>query len=142
MDAFESGVLNLADFYFTGDDYRYRFELEAKQRFLGLLRERFNSGVKYKGRILQWDTVVEQKASEFGHFLIGRIDKLDFSEPSPVLRKTDETDLRRLILSLSQHKAKELGIGKSTLHYLRKRAGSSVSFRIQARVRGRLKACL
>ena len=27
MDAFESGVLDLPDFYFTGDDYRYRFEI-------------------------------------------------------------------------------------------------------------------
>ncbi len=30
MEAFESGVLDLPDFYFTGDDYRYRFEPEAK----------------------------------------------------------------------------------------------------------------
>jgi hypothetical protein len=34
MDAFEGGMLDLPDFYFTGDDYRYHFEPEAKQRFL------------------------------------------------------------------------------------------------------------
>jgi len=26
MEAFESGVLDLPDFHFTGDDYKYRFE--------------------------------------------------------------------------------------------------------------------
>jgi len=26
MEAFESGVLDLPDFYFTADDYRYRFD--------------------------------------------------------------------------------------------------------------------
>jgi hypothetical protein len=30
MEAFESEVLDLPDFYFIGDDYRYRFEPEAK----------------------------------------------------------------------------------------------------------------
>lgn len=34
MEAFEGGVLDLPDFYFTGDDYRYRFEPEAKVRSL------------------------------------------------------------------------------------------------------------
>ena len=32
IQAFESKVLDLRDFYFTGDDYRCRFELEANPR--------------------------------------------------------------------------------------------------------------
>jgi hypothetical protein len=52
-----------------GDDYRYRFEPEAKERFLDLFRERFNSAVRYNGRALKWDTVIEQKALELGRFL-------------------------------------------------------------------------
>jgi CRISPR-associated protein Cas1 len=90
MDAFESGVLDLPDFYFTGDDYRYSFDPEAKQRFLNLLRERFNSGVKYKGPTLKWDTVIEQKTAELGRFLIGRTDRLDLSEPSPDLNRREK----------------------------------------------------
>ena len=86
MDAFESGVLDLPDFYFTGDDYRYRFEPEAKQRFLDLLRERFNSAVGYKGRGLKWDTVIEQKTVELGRYLVGRTSGVDFSEPQPNLQ--------------------------------------------------------
>jgi len=66
IEAFESKVLDLPDFYFTGDDYRYRFEPQAKQRFLSLLRDRFNSGVRYRGLELKWDTVMEQKTNELG----------------------------------------------------------------------------
>lgn len=58
MEAFEGGVLGLPDFYFTGDDYRYRFDPEAKQRFLELLRQRFNAGIRYNGHVLKWDTVI------------------------------------------------------------------------------------
>jgi CRISPR-associated protein Cas1 len=138
MDAFESGVLDLPDFYFTGDDYRYRFEPDAKQRFLDLLRERFNSGVRYRDRALKWDTVIEQKTVELGRYLIGRTGRLDLSEPSPNLRVRDDKYLRRRILALTQQEAQRLGVGKSTLHYLRKNAESERSFRVNRGVREKL----
>ena len=135
MEAFESGLLDLPDFYFTGDDYRYRFEPEAKQRFLGLLRERFNSAVRYNGRAFKWDTIIEQKAIELARHLIARASRLDFSEPSPNLRRVDDSELRKRILSLTQSEARKLGIGKSTLHCWRKNAKSERSFKIYKRVR-------
>jgi len=138
MEAFESGVLDLPDFYFTGDDYRYRFESEAKQRFLDLLRERFNSGVRYKGRALKWDTVIEQKAAELGRYLVGRSDGLDLSEPSPTLGGVDERKLRERIRNLSLTEARDLGIGKSTFHYLRRNVRCKVCFRGHAATIGKL----
>jgi len=130
MEAFESGVLDLPHFYFTGDDYRYRFEPEAKQRFLELLRERFNSVVRYRGRALKWDTVIEQKTVELGRYLVGQTSRLDFSGPSPDLGMMNEKHLRTRILNLSQSEAQRLGIGKSTLHHLRKHATASRPLRV------------
>jgi CRISPR-associated protein Cas1 len=138
MEAFESGVLDLPDFYFTGDDYRYRFEPKAKQRFLDLLRERFNSAVTYKGRALKWDTVIEQKAMELSGYLMGRSDKMDFSVPSAKLIRSDDRELRNRILSLSQSEARKVGIEKSTLHYLRESARDERSFRVYGKVHNRL----
>ena len=140
MKAFESGVLDLPDFYFTGDDYTYCFELEAKQRFLDLLRERFNSGVRYGGRVFKWDTVIERKALELGRFLIGRSCKMDFSEPSPTLSRRDGREFRRRVLNLSQSEAQKLEIGKSTLHYLRGRARSEQHLKLYASIRQKLSA--
>ena len=130
MDAFESRLLDLPDFYFRGDDYRYRFEPEAKQRFLELLRERFNSAVRYRGHALKWDTVIEEKMVGFGRSMVGRASRLDFSEPSPNLRGMDDQELRARILSLTQQKARRLGIGGSTLHYLRNHAMASKPWKI------------
>jgi hypothetical protein len=138
MEAFESRVLDLPDFYFTGDDYRYRFETEAKERFLDLVRKRFNSAVGYKGRVLKWDTVIEQKTVEPGRCLAGRPGRLDFSEPSPNLHGTDDREFRKRILSLSQSEALKLGIGKSTAHHLCKNAKADNSFRTYSPVRERL----
>jgi len=138
MRAFESGALDLPHFYFTGDDYRYRFDVEAKTRFLNLLREQFNAGVSYKGRRLKWDTIIEQKATELSRHLVGRSRDIDFVEPSPILDRSDNLELRKAILSLTQHKANELGIGRSTLHYLQKNARSSASFTVYNNVRQKL----
>ena len=138
VEAFESGVLDLHNFYFTGDDYRYRFDVDAKQRFINLLRERFNAGVTYKGRNLKWDTVIEQKTIELGRFLIGKSTALDFVEPSPKLLRQDDRELRRKILALTQSEAKGLGIGKSTLHYLRKNVSNECGFMVREKVMKRL----
>ena len=130
MQAFESGQLDVPHFYFTGDDYMFRFDPEAKVRFIGLLRDQFNSGVKYKGRVLKWDTVIQEKMNELARYLNGRSHILDFSDPSPVLERTDNQVVREAILNLSQSEAREHGIGKSTFHYLRKNANVRESFRI------------
>jgi hypothetical protein len=137
MEAFGSGVLDLPDFHFTGDDHRYRFEPEAKERFLDLLREQFNFGIPYKGRALKWDTVIEQKTDELSRYLVGRTEGLDFSQPSPNLDRADNRELQRGI-RLSHREAQRLGIGKSTRHYLRKKARDHVSFRVYERVGMRL----
>ena len=134
MEAFESRVLDLPDFYFTGDDYRYRFEPEAKQRFLDLLRERFNVDVTYNGRVLKWDTVIERKTVELARYLANRSPRVDFLEASPSLCGSDDRELRRRILSLTQQEAQRLGVGKSTLHYLRKNAEKERSFRAYGKV--------
>jgi CRISPR-associated protein Cas1 len=139
MQAFESGSLDVPNFFFTGDDYRYRFDAEAKTRFLDLLREQFNSGVKYNGRVLKWDTVIEQKATELSRFLSGKSRDLNFIEPSPILERSDNLEVRKTILSLTQKEAGDLGIGKSTLHYLRRNAKASEPFAVYGKVRNKLR---
>jgi CRISPR-associated protein Cas1 len=138
MDAFEGGVLDLPDFYFMGDDYRYHFKPEAKHRFLDSLCERFNSGAKYNGHALKWDTVIEQKAIELSRFLIARSRILDFIDPVLILDRSDGMEFRKKILWLAPDVARKLRIGKSTLHYLRKNANNERPFMSYSKVRERL----
>jgi CRISPR-associated protein Cas1 len=138
MDAFESGVLDLPDFYFTGDDCRYRFEPEAKERFLDLFRERFNTGARYGGRVLKWDTVIERKAMELGRYLVRGSGRLDLCEPSPRLSSYDSSELRKRILTLSESQARKHGIARSTYYHLRRSARSERSFTMHQRTRMKL----
>jgi len=110
VEAFESGVLDLPDFYFTGFILlQIYFETEAEQRFIDLLREHCNGGVKYGGRVPKWDTVIELKTAESGRHLVGKSSRLDFSEPAPTLSRVDGRELREEILNLSNSDARRIG---------------------------------
>jgi len=134
IQAFESGVLDLKDFYFTGDDYSYKIEIEAKRRYLQILKEKFNLGVKYKDKTWNWGTVIQLKTQELARFLFPKSVDIDFLEPSPDLRRSDTSEVRRRILELTQREVEKLGIGNSTLHSLRTRARSGRSFRVYSKV--------
>jgi CRISPR-associated protein Cas1 len=138
IQAFESGMLSLQDFAFTKDDYLYRIEWDGRMRLRDILIETFNSGVEYKGQTLKWDTVIEHKVLELSRYLTGKTLSIDFSEPVPSLERTDSKALRQRILNLTQSEANELGIGKSTLHYLREKARDRGSFRLYEPVRQKL----
>jgi len=129
----ESRAFGWDDFYFTGDDYRMRFKPPLLDRYLAVLREHFNSvghTVMYRGDCVKWDTLIGLKVQEFARYLVGKSDGFDLKSPAPVLDRSDTRDLRERILSLSASEARKLGLGKSTVHYLRKHARSHKSFRI------------
>ena len=139
LEAFESGLLDLKDFYFLGDDYRYHLDFEAKHRFLELLKERFNSGIKYKGKHWKWDTVIMKKTEELRRFLLSKTESLDFCEPVAKINRSDSLEMRKRILELTPKQAHEIGISKSTWNYLRKNAKEKKSFRVYEKVAARLR---
>jgi orotate phosphoribosyltransferase-like protein len=65
---------------------------------------------------------------------------IDFTEPTLSLTRSDSIELRKRILTLTQKQAEELGISRSTLHYLRERAESGNSFKIYQKVVKNLEA--
>jgi CRISPR-associated protein Cas1 len=129
LQAFESRVLDLGTFH-KFDDYRSRFNPEAK--------ERFNRGVCYRGQRLKWDTVIEEKTSELARFLTEKTSTVDFAEPSPKLDRLDDRELRERINSLTLHEAKKRGLGKSTLHYLRRNARRGKPLKVYGKVKEKL----
>jgi CRISPR-associated protein Cas1 len=103
-----------------------------------LLKDRFNSGVSYKGRVLKWDTVIEQKTMELARYVTGKSRLIDFTGPQLELARIDRLELRKRILDLSESQAKKLRIGKTTLHYLRENAKGERSFKVYQKVASRL----
>ena len=83
---------------------------------------------------MKWDTVIQEKTSELARYLNDRSSQVDFSVPVPMFQKSATLQMRARILALTSYEAKQLGIGKSTLHYLRKNAGTNLPHRLYAPV--------
>jgi CRISPR-associated protein Cas1 len=135
----ESRTFSQDDFYFTAEDYRLRIKPPLLDRYANLLREQFNSGALYRGDRLQWDTLILRKCQELARFLVGKTDRFEVVTPQPALVREDTKAVRDRICSLTSGEAKKLGIGKSTLHYLRNNARGTSSFRVYKKVRRRLR---
>jgi hypothetical protein len=134
-----SRVFSWDDFYFTGDDYRLRIKPPLLDRYADMLREQFNSGVMYYGKRLPWDTLILRKCQELARFLLGKAARFDLRTPKPALDRSDTRALREKILRLSSSEAQTLRLGKSTVHYLRKRARERRPFKIYTPVLARLR---
>ena len=138
IEAFESAILDMKDFHFTGDDYRYNIEIDAKRWFLELLKNRFNSGVRYKGKTWKWDTIILAKAQDLARYLLDKLSSPCFVVPAPRLERVDSQEFRERILALSAKEAKRFGINRDTLRYLRKKADDEFQFKVYAFLRNRL----
>jgi len=134
-----SRVFSWDDFYFTGDDYRLRIKPPLLDRYADLLREQFNSGMMYSGKRLPWDTLILRKSQELARRLLGKTARFDLRTPKPVLERSDTRALREKILSLSSSDARTIRLGKSTIHYLRKRARDKKPFKVYTPVLARLR---
>jgi CRISPR-associated protein Cas1 len=136
IQSLENREFKRSDFFRT-DNYALRLKPKAVKKLLNRLREAFNSTVKYRGKAYRWDTTIFLKAQELAKHILQKT-SLDFAEPSPNLERLDTLELRKRILSLSQSDAKNLGMGKSTLHYLRRNASDDKSFKIYQKVREKM----
>jgi len=134
-----SGAFSWDDFFFASDGYRLRIKPPLLDRYADLLREQFNSGVMYRGRRVFWDTLILRKCQELTRYLLGKRGSFDLTSPRPVLRRSDTRELRQKILRLSQSEARKRGIGKGTLHHLRRKTESHLPFKVYSKVQKRLR---
>jgi CRISPR-associated protein Cas1 len=91
-----------------------------------------------RSEVLRRDTVIRLKAQELASHILGRRAEVNFDEPTPELNRIDSVAVRKMILSLKTSDARKLGLGKSTLHYLRENTRSGRTFMVYGKVRRKL----
>lgn len=78
MHMFLAKQLGIGDFYFTGDDYTYRFMPDPKVRFLRQLRLQFTNDIA-STKPTNWSAQIQEKTQALGRCLIDPSKKLDFA---------------------------------------------------------------
>jgi len=137
LSCLENKIFSKKDFFLT-DNYVLRLKPPAIKKLLEQLRLHLNSRVRYKGKNHSWDTILQLKTQELARHLLGRTEGLDFTEP--VLESEASPDeLRKKVLALTVPEARGIGVNKSTLWYLQKRAAARKTLRSYAKVKSKLR---
>jgi len=139
VESVESKLVDWRSVYFAEPDFKCRIDNGAKEKFIGLLRARFNERVPYKGERLTWSSAIAEKCDELGRYLVGKSRAIDFTEPSPTLDRFDSKEMRDRIKTLTSEEAKKVGIDKSTLYTLRQHVRDERPFKLYPKVRWKLK---
>jgi len=137
INGLEKGLFTKKDFVRT-ENYNLRLRPSGAKKLMQEIESVFNKRVSYRMGGMMWCNVINMKAQELAHYILGKKSRIDFSEPKLELNMEDDFKLRQKILSLSQKEAKEIGIGKSSLHYLRKHAKNDKSFKVYEKVKEKL----
>jgi CRISPR-associated protein Cas1 len=137
ISCLESGGFCRKDFY-RMDNYVLRLRPEAVRKFIDALRVKFNSPVRYAGKIYGWDILVRLKAHELANHIMGTRTELDFSKPKPALHRTDSEAVRSQIMSMTTTEARRHGIRRNTLWHLQQRAREHKTFKIYSKVERKL----
>ncbi len=116
------------------DNYVLRLKSEAVRRFLDALPVKFESPIRYRGKFYGWDTVIRLKAQELARYILGKQTGVSFDDAKPALDRQDTTAVRDKILSLSIAEGRKLGIGKSTLWYLQRRARTAKPMKTYSKI--------
>lgn len=137
LTALEKKVFNKKDFIRT-ENYNIRLRPSGSKKLVKEIERQFNKPVSYLGREYGWSYVLMLKARELGQYLLGKRKAIDFGMPSPHLERDDSFKLRQKIQKLSCSEAKKLGIGKSSLWYLKQKAMSERPFKVYDKIKEKL----
>lgn len=137
INVLEKKMFNKKDFIRT-ENYNVKLRPSGARKLIKEVEIQFNKTISYLGREYNWSYILLLKTRELAQYLLNKRKNIDFSVPFPTLERKDSYELRHKILSLSYSEAKKLGIGKSTLWYLKQNANSHKPFKIYKKVREKL----
>jgi len=134
IKALENNVFEKNDFIRTGN-YNLKLRTSGAKKLTKELENQFNEFVSYRGKNRRWSYVILLKTRELAKYIAGENKGLDFVRPNVELERVDNNKIREKILSMSYAEAGRLGIGKSTLWYLKRNVKADKSFKIYKKIK-------
>jgi len=137
INALEKKIFDKKDFIRT-ENYNIKLRPIGAKKIIKQIENQFNKTTFYLGREYRWSYIILLKTREFAQHLLGKTKNIDFIKPNVQMSRIDNFELRQKILSLTNPRAKKLGIGKSELWYLKQKVMSQRQFKIYKNIKERL----
>ncbi len=95
----EKNVFDKKDFIRT-ENYNIRIGPHGAERLIIEISEQLSKKVHYRKASYEWRYMIFMKARELALYVAGKGRLVDFSNPQPELKRQDDLELRRRILSM------------------------------------------
>jgi len=139
ISSIEKKKMDDKDFIRT-ENYNLRLRPSGAKKLMEEINLWFNKKVKYQNKMYKWGNLMIEQARVLAHYLTGKKDMLDFSEPYFEIKRDDTEEMREAIIKMPYKKWKELGYSKGTLHPLKQKVKEGKVFYLTKDVKERLLA--
>ncbi len=96
-------------------------------------------GAFYNGKYYSYQNILYENAKLLVNYIIGKLDKIQFSILQFEINRTDNTNVRSKVLSLTPEDHKRLYINKSTLWYMQKHIKERKRIKVYDKIMDKIK---
>ncbi len=133
----EEKKLKKADFIVT-ENYNIRLRENASKALIEKIKLNFNARALYKGKYYSYQNILYENVRLLANYITGKSRKLQFDIPEFRIKRDDDADIRKKLLSLTPEERKRLGINKSTLWYMQKHIKEGKRIKVYGKVMDKL----
>jgi len=138
IEMLEENNLKKSDFILT-ENYHIRLKKETAKLLVERIKSNFNHKISYRKKHFAYQNILYDNIHQLAHYISGKKKELSFVVPHVTINRNDTVLLKEKILSMTPEERKRLGIGKSTLWYLKKNIQSKDKIKIYDKVLKKVK---
>ena len=137
IECLENKTFTKKDFIRT-ENYNLRLRPSGAQKLTKAINKQLSIKIKYLGKMQAWHYVLQCKAQNLAHYLLGKKDVLDFAKPTQHLLRIDTSDIRQQIKNIKYVEWKKMGYSKGSLHPMKQKVKEGKQFTLRKHMRKRL----
>lgn len=137
ISSIEKKKMKDSDFIRT-ENYNLRLRPSGAKKLMEEIGIWFNRKVRYRNKNYKWGNVLIEQTRELAHYVSGKKNFFNLSEPFFEIKRDDTEEIREIISKINYAKWKKLGFSKGTLHPLKQKVKEGKSFYLTKNIKERL----
>jgi len=107
--------------FITTENYHIRLKPNTAKLFIEKIKDNFNQRYEFRNKQYALENMMFENLRELSRYITGNSKNLEFKIPDIEIKRNDNSQIRKRIMSIDPEKRKEFKINKSTLWYQQKR---------------------
>jgi len=124
--------------FITTENYHIRLKPNTAKMLIEKIENNFNNRYEFKNKQHPLENIMFDNIRELSRYITGNSKHLEFSIPEIEIKRNDNSQIRKRIMSIDPEKRKELKINKSTLWYQQKKIKEGKSIKIYNKTKAKI----